>query len=249
MRVPNQTIIELIDWATNPDKMYRFEAVALLSQRTSFVKSLLGLTANNDLIRAQIQRVCKKNGVAFKRPRGKGFDTLCLKSFGPDVRYAASILLSMLFASGDGGLATTATGINHENLVDRMIYIYRRYMQIFGLTVADAPVSFELFFHLYRAYESGDIEMSMCGNCDSTFINFHVAQSIKCPVCQIHRHAEMPCSTSGRQYSTMKKPPIKRVYKLLNSQVIDFACDFGFVTSGKAGGRAADRRCRSLLAA
>lgn len=210
MRVPNQTIVELSEWATNLKQMNRFEAVALLSQRTSFVKSLLCLTGNDDLIRAHIQRICKKHGVAFKIPRGKGFDTLYLKSLGPEVRYAASILLNTLLASDDGGLAKTAIGINHENLVDRMIYSYRRYMRMFLLPGADAPVSFELFFNLYKALESGNIEIAMCANCDSTFTSFRVAQSIKCPVCQTHRHAEMPCSTSGRQYSTTKKSPTKR---------------------------------------
>ena len=189
----NKTIAELSVWAADPEKMYRFEAVALLSQRTSFVKSLLCLTDNDDLIRTQIQRICKKNEVPCKIPRGTGFDALYLKSLGPEIRYAASILLNTLLASDDGGLATTVIGgINHQSLVDRMIYSYRRYLRLFLLPVVDAPVSFELFFNLYKAYESGNIEISMCSNCESTFTNFRVAQSIKCPVCQTHRHAEMP---------------------------------------------------------
>lgn len=187
----NKTIADLSAWAADHEKMHRFEAVSLLSQRTSFVKALLCLSDNDDLIRSQIQRICKKNEVACKIPRGNGFEGLYLKSLGPDVRYAASILLSTLLASGDGGLATTAAGINHENLIDRMLYSYHRYLRLFLLPAGEAVVSFEMFFHLYKAYESGDIEISMCGNCDSTFTNFRVAQSIKCPVCQTHHHADI----------------------------------------------------------
>lgn len=188
----NKTIAELSAWAADPEKMHRFEAVALLCQRTSFVKTLLCLSDNDDLIRAHIQRICEKNGVVRKIPRGNGFDVVYLKSQGPDVRYVASFLLNTLLSSGDGGLTSTRDGINHVNLVDRLIYSYRRYLTIFMVSIEEAKVSFELFYHLYKCYESGEIEMTLCGNCDSIFTNFRVAQAVRCPICQTQRLAELP---------------------------------------------------------
>lgn len=192
VRPKNRRLSDLSAWAADPVKMQRFEAVALLCQRTGFVKSFLCLTDSDSLIRDQIQRVCERHEFSYKVPRGTGFEVFHRKSMGPDVRYASTVLLNIFLNTDDGGLTFADLCISNDALVDRLVYTYRRYLRIFLIPVGESPVSFDLFVRIYKAYLSGEIEMAFCGNCDSRFTNFMASQSIKCAVCQTHHHAEIP---------------------------------------------------------
>lgn len=203
-------IAELSEWAADPEKMARFEQVALLSQRTGFIKTILCLPDQDDLILQQIQVICRKHEVPCKIPRGSGFDQVYLKALGPEDRYAISILLSTLLQCGDAGLTSTTEGMSNTNLVDRMIFSYRKYLKLFLLPVADAPVSFEMFYHLYKLYQSGDIDVSACLNCDSSFVNLRVTQSIKCPLCQTHRHAELKVGRAQSESNDVEVRTLRR---------------------------------------
>jgi hypothetical protein len=90
----NKTIAELSQWAADPQKVARFEAVALLSQRTAFVKNLLGLNEQDILVCKQIQAVCARHGVPCNMARGNGFDGVRRKSLYVNERYVASFLMS-----------------------------------------------------------------------------------------------------------------------------------------------------------
>lgn len=196
MGARNKTIVELSQWAADPEKMARFEALALLSQRTSFVKNLLCLSDNDDVIRMQIQVVCRKHNVACKVPRGSGFDGVHLKSVTIHQRYIVSFLMNILLATTHGGIGVSDDGLDTENLLDRMIYSYRRYLSLAVMTPAEADVSFEMFYLLWKAYTLGQIDLHGCSNCGSSFINLRVSQSIQCPLCVTHKHAEVPGKVS-----------------------------------------------------
>jgi hypothetical protein len=198
MTIHNRKLNELSALAADPEKMYRFEKVALLTRRTSLIKTLLGLTENDELIRAQIKRVCERHGVEPKVPRGTGHEDVHLKSLGPEKRYALSFLMGTLLGCGDGGWANNNAKLTNNNLVDRMVYSYRRYLQVFLLPIDQAPVNFEKFYYIYKKYEQNEIDMTKCQNCDSTFIDMRVMQDVKCPLCQTHHHAEVKHAGSGQ---------------------------------------------------
>ncbi len=208
-----QKIEDLSRWAADPEKMARFEQVALFSQRTSFVKAILCLSDRDDLILYQIQTVCKKHEVPCKIPRGAGFDKNVGKTLGPDERYAVTVLMGGLMQCRDSGLTSVfaSNEVSNGNLVDRLIFAYKRYLRIFKIPAFEAPVSFELFYHLYRAYEEGDIDAVSCPNCDAFYLNLKISQSIRCPLCQSHGHALV--SKLPKQYSddSAQVRPMRRV--------------------------------------
>lgn len=191
MSSSNRTIAELAAWAANPVQMARFEAVALLTQRTSFVQSLLGLADHPDLIRAQIQRICDKQGVQCKVPRGATPERLTHRTLGPEVRYHASFLLCTLLATRDpalGGLEDQ--GIIHDGLVDRLVYAYRRYLSTFLLQPDSATVGFELFYQVYKAYCQGEVTLRLCDNCGAGHISLRSVAGARCPLCHVQRLAQ-----------------------------------------------------------
>jgi hypothetical protein len=190
--VKNKTIAELSQWAADPAKMARFEALALLSQRTLFLKNMLGLRDNDDVIRMQVQAVCAKHGVECKMPRGNGIDGEHLKSITSHQRYIISFLLNTVLATTCGGIAQSDEGLDTENLIDRLVYAYRRYLALAVLTPAQAEVSFEMFYVQYKAYNLGQVDLTPCNNCGANFVNLRVSQSIQCPLCITHRHAVVP---------------------------------------------------------
>lgn len=191
--IRNRTVAQLSQWAADPQKMARFEAVALLCQRTSFVKQLLGLlNDNDDVIRLQIQAVCARNGIETSFPRGNPMDGFHFDYFTSQQRYGLSFLLNTLMATNCGGIEPSEDGLDSENLVDRLIYSYRRYLLLAGVAASKADVSLEMFYMVYRAYVMGQIDLTGCNNCGSAFVNLRVSQSVQCPLCVAHNHAQIP---------------------------------------------------------
>lgn len=170
--------------------MARFEAVAVLTQRTGFVQALLGLADHPELIRAQIQRICDKQGIRSKVPRGATPERLTHRTLGPEARYHASFLLCTLLSARDTVLcATPAQGAPHDDLVDRLVHAYRRYLSTFRLQADSAAVGFELFYQVYKAYCQGELTLRLCDNCGAAHVGLRSAAGVRCPVCHVQRLA------------------------------------------------------------
>lgn len=186
----NKTIQTLSAWASDPEMLSRFEAVALLCQRTSFVKSLLGLTESDEFVRNAIQRACRRHEVPCNFGRGRGLITFFNpRDLSADARYMASVLLKSLLASDDSGMEASAEGLLNLDLVDRMIYAYRRYLAVTRLTAERAPLSFEAFVLVYRSYSLAEIELIGCDNCGSEYLSTRRNHGYQCAVCLAHNHA------------------------------------------------------------
>lgn len=196
--VRNKTIAELSQWAADPEKMALFEALALLCQRTAFVKKWLALSDHDDVIRMQIQAVCRKHGVECKIPRGNGFDGVHLRAVTTHQRYIFSFLLNTLLATSHGGISYSDEGLDTENLLKRMIYSFRRYLSIVRISAQDSEVSFEMFSVLYTAYIAGQVDLVGCKNCGSHYVNLRVS-SVQCPTCAVHKYAQVPTKTIQSQ--------------------------------------------------
>lgn len=184
----NKTIQQLSRWASDPKMVARFEAIALICHRTSFIKSILGLEESEVLIRQQIHAVCQRHGIRCVLARGITFTGIHGKSMTPSQRYFGSFLINTLLSTACGGIELDGNTVS-ESLLDRLIYSYRRYLSVFRLTAADAEVSFEMFYFVYRSYMLGEVDLLVCDNCGSSFINLKVYQSVQCPMCTTHGHA------------------------------------------------------------
>ncbi len=187
----DQRIAHLSRWASDPQLMARFEAVVLLCQRTTFVKAILCLEESETLIKQQIHAVCNRHGVKCVLARGITYTGIHGKSMTPVQRYAGSFLINTLLSTASGGIELNGSIVT-EALLDRLIYSYRRYLSVFRLTASEADVSFEMFYFIYRSYALGEVDLLVCDNCGSSFVNLKVYQSIQCPMCIRHGHALLP---------------------------------------------------------
>jgi hypothetical protein len=187
----NKTIAELSQWAADPQKVARFEAVALLSQRTAFVKNLLGLNEQDILVCKQIQAVCARHGVPCNMARGNGFDGVRRKSLYVNERYVASFLMSTLLATSHGGIEDSESGLASDNLVDRLIYTYRRYLAQTYTQAGQVSLNFENFCTVYEGYTLGEVNLTECQNCGASYIHRRQVPS-QCPLCVVHKHAGIP---------------------------------------------------------
>lgn len=194
----NTTIRVLEEWASDPVALERFESVALLCQRTALVKQILGLTQSDEFVRDCIRRVCDRHGVQNKLPRGSGLGAASWKDLSSEQRYMASVALKLMLASADSGLERIGDAVDSVALVDRMVYSYRRYLNVARMTAGQAPVSFELMYVIYKAYQTADIELDHCSNCGADYISVQEGPKLKCPLCQLHRHAAPSRSITER---------------------------------------------------
>ena len=194
----NKTIQTLAEWASDHEKLRRFESVALLCQRTSFVKSLLGLAESDEFVRNAIQRICQRHEVPCNFGRGRGLvDFFDARDLNADGRYMATVLLKMLLASDDSGMESSVDGLISSDLVDRMVYVYRRYLNITRLEVERAPLSFEAFVLVYRAYSVAEIDLMGCENCGAEYLSTRRAHGYQCAICLTHNHAARCKKTPG----------------------------------------------------
>ena len=98
----NATILALTAWSSDTRRLQRFNELALLTQRTALVKSLLGLTESDAFVRTEIQRVCAREGVNCRLARGNAAGVLQLKELRNEERYMATVLMKMLSADNSG---------------------------------------------------------------------------------------------------------------------------------------------------
>jgi len=183
----NLTIEQLSNWSSNPGALARFESLVLLTQRTTFVKTVLNLQENPEFIRGAIQRVLERHKLSCTLPRGRGYvyDQLRLN---PEQRYSGSVLLKSLLSAPDF-LLEGEGGKLKVTLLDRMIYTYQRHLGITKTTAAEAAVSFEMFFEIYKGYQLAVFELIECPNCAAEFLISCQNTVPRCPLCVAHRHA------------------------------------------------------------
>lgn len=187
----NATILALTAWSSDTRRLQRFNELALLTQRTALVKSLLGLTESDAFVRTEIQRVCAREGVNCRLARGNAAGVLQLKELRNEERYMATVLMKMLSADNSGLLEFNEddNSLLGHVVVDRLIYCYRRYLGGLRMSVEDAPLSFETFVGIYRAWLNSEVEFVSCGNCGSEHLSTRTSHSVRCPICQMHKHA------------------------------------------------------------
>jgi hypothetical protein len=187
----NVTIAALTEMLNDPMRLYRFTELATLTQRTTLVKSLLGLTESDIFIRTEIQRVRKHRGMDCRLARGNPAGPTQLRDLRSEERYMASVLMKMLTADNSGLLELDQedNALLGNAVVDRLIYTYRRYLGGLKMSVEDAPLSFETFVSIYRAWVNSEVEFVACSNCGSEHLSTMTAHSARCPICHMHKHA------------------------------------------------------------
>ncbi len=196
------SIQQLSKWASKPELMERFIQVALLSQRTLFIREVLLLEDESDaMIRMQVQYVCEQHGVETVFPRGNSYAGIHIKSLTPIQRLHATYLINLMRGSETSGL-TFADGIRADEMLDRLIVCFRKYLGLYKLQAHTAPISFERFHFLYKCYKNGAIDLTRCTDCESDFVNLRVHQSVQCPLCERMQLVRMP--NSGRFTSLIK---------------------------------------------
>lgn len=188
-RKSRRPIAEIERWTADQEKLARFEALVLVTQRATFIKSVLGLTESEERIRRHMKLICARHDTELRPGRGPGYDGRHLRQANVHQRYDCSLLLGWLLQSSDGGMAETGAGLVPDKLLDRMLYCYRRYLDLFVTTAARADVSFVMFYTLYRAQAVGDVQLRLCDNCGSQFVMLRTAHTVTCPICAVHRHA------------------------------------------------------------
>jgi hypothetical protein len=194
----NKTIGQLSRWAIDPDRMARFTQVALLCQRTKFVKKVMCMDDHEDsVVRLQVKAVCDAHAIACVVPRGVPYCEIHCKSLTPLQRLHVTYLLNLLLGTDSSGLSLK-DGIVADQMLDRMIVTYRKYLALFLLEPSTADVPFELFYFIYERYTRGELDMVMCDNCGSAFVNLRFHQSLQCPICNRFKLAK---ATQSRRFN------------------------------------------------
>lgn len=178
------------DWITDPVQLRRLDELVVFTQRTSFIKSIMNLKSSEAVISAAIERSCERRGLPCKFPRGKPAYILNFKDLSIERRYACSVMLKALYNTDDAGLDAAADGtLVGGELLDRMIFVYNRFIHQSKLTPADAPLSFEHFAFLRNQYAVAELEFVGCDDCGSEYISGRHLQGVRCPICASHKHA------------------------------------------------------------
>lgn len=167
----------------------RFEALVMVTQRVNFIRTVLGLTEHEDTVRMYMKRVCEHHHLKLQPARGPGYDGRHLRFANNPQRYHCSLLLGWLLQSSDGGIARTGEAMDNNKLLDRMLYCYHRYLDLFVATAARGEVSFVMFYTLYQSHAIGEVQLRVCENCTGQFIFLRTTHAPTCPICAMHRHA------------------------------------------------------------
>lgn len=178
------------DWITDPFQLRRLDELVVFTQRTSFIKSIMNLKSAESVISAAIERSCERRGLPCKFPRGRAAYTLNYRDLSIEQRYACSVMLKALYNTDDAGLDTGADGtLVGGELLDRMLFVYHRYVHQSKVSPGDALLSFEYFAFLRQQYALAELEFVGCDDCGSEYISGRHVQGLRCPICATHRHA------------------------------------------------------------
>lgn len=178
------------DWITDPVQLRRLDQLVVFTQRTTFIKSIMNLKSSESVIGAAIERSCERRGLPCKFPRGKPAYILNFKELSIERRYACSVMLKALNNTDDAGLDASADGsLVDGELLDRMLFVFSRYLHQSKIAPQDAPLSFEHFAFLRQQYALAELEFVACDDCGSDYISGRHSQGIRCPICAAHKHA------------------------------------------------------------
>lgn len=178
------------DWITDPIQLRRLDELVVFTQRTSFIKSIMNLKSAEPVISSAIERSCQRQGLPCKFPRGRAAYTLNYRDLSIEQRYACSVMLKALYNTDDAGLDTGADGtLVGGELLDRMLFVFRRYVHQSKVSPGDAILSFEYFAFLRQQYALAELEFVGCDDCGSEYISGRHVQGLRCPICATHRHA------------------------------------------------------------
>ena len=177
-------------WITDPIQLSRLDDLVVFTQRTSFIKSIMNLQSSETVISAAIERSCERRGIPCKFPRGKAAHILNYKDLSIERRYACSVMLKALYNTDDAGLDAGSDGtLVGGELLDRMLFVFTRYVHQSKLAPSEVPLSFEHFAFLRQQYALAELEFVGCDNCGSEYISGRHLQGLRCPICAAHKHA------------------------------------------------------------
>lgn len=204
-------------WAADPAAMMRLEQIVLLTQRTDLIKQLLLIPDSEEqLLKSQIKVILAKHQIEYSPPRGRASDTKNPKQYGSRARFAIAVLLGLQMNTEDGGVVADREGrLLSNDVLDRLIYAYQRYLQLHRVNANDAAVSFELFVKCWQSVQVGDAVLEICDNCGSSHGNFRIAMAHHCPVCANLNLADLPKSAtkSRSTYYGSALDNVARCYK------------------------------------
>ena len=205
-RKRRRPIPDIASWAPNQEKFARFEALVLVTQRVNFIKTVMGLAEPEETVRRHMKLVCERHGLKLQPARGPGYDGRHLRHVNIPQRYHCSLLLGWLLQNSDGGICNDAQAVDTGRLLDRMLYCYRRYLDLPVSSAQRCEVSFIMFYTLYRANAMGDVELRVCDNCAGQFMLLRTAHTASCPICAMQRHARF---AAHRQRLLQEQPESK----------------------------------------
>lgn len=178
------------DWMTDLVLLGRLDNLVQYTQRTVFVKAIMNLPSKEGVVATAIRRSCERQGIDCRPPRGKPASSIDVRDLSTEKRYAASVLIKALYNTDDAGLDAGDDGcLVDADLLDRMLFVYSRYLSQSKLTAADAPLSFEHFAIIRQQFVLADLELVACTNCGCEYISGRSGHGVKCPICISHRHA------------------------------------------------------------
>ena len=183
----------LDDWMTDPVQLRRLDELVVYTQRIAFIKSIMNLKSSDRLIFSVVERSCERRGLPCKSVRGRPVHIFNYKHLSIARRYAASVLLKALYNTDDADLEAGADGtLVVGELLDRMLYVYGRYLHQSKLSPAEAPLSFEYFAFMRQQYALAELEFVGCDVCGSEYLTGLRLDVLKCPICVSHKHAIRP---------------------------------------------------------
>lgn len=195
-------------WTEDHRMMSRLESLSLLTQRTDFIVTMLGLPLSETCkVKQKIRTLLEKNNMTYNPPRGKFVLLDSSRRLNGAQRYALLILLRMMKTHKHRSIRLEDLG--RPEIVDLLIATFRRYLDLTRSSVADAPVSFILFVMTWRAEIEGKSTETVCDNCGSRYRNFSFSFSLRCPVCTNLELPNLPKNDEqlGKTLSNRLKTP------------------------------------------
>lgn len=168
--------------------------LVLLTQRTQLLKKLLQIAdVDEKALKKQIKIICSNAGVEYNPPRGREGQQKKAKPHSSAIRYALSILMGIHLNCEEGGVVLDDSGrLLSNEVIDRLIYSYHRYLQVQDSLGDPRVINFELFVTSWESLQIGDASTAICVNCGSSHFKNNSDIEHSCPVCTSLKLAVKP---------------------------------------------------------